>query len=144
MDLIDSPFLDSINECKLTMRKLRKKIHKKCSNPNSNPNKKHKDNNEEIIHIFRNRNIPSFVTDTLRKRRNFDINSIKNIIINTELPLEDIRNRVNIQEQEINNLYLDHKSRMQELRQKAEEERAARITSFESAQDHIYSSTNED
>lgn len=143
MNLIDSPFLDSINECKLTMRKLRKKIHKKCSNPGST-SKKHKDNNDEIIHIFRHRNIPAFVTESLKKRRNFDINSIKNIIINTALPLEDIRNRANLQEQEINNLYSDHKTRMQELRQKAEEERAARTTSFESTQHNLYSSTNED
>lgn len=103
MNMIDSPFLDSISECKLTMRKLRKKIHKNCSN--TSKSRKNKDSNEEIIDIFRLRNIPDFVTESLKKRRNLDINSIKNIIVNTEFPLQEIRNKVSTQEQEISSLY---------------------------------------
>jgi hypothetical protein len=83
-------------ECKVSMRKLRKKIYKH-SISGKGLSKKSKDSTEEIVKIFRDRNIPEFVTDTLRKRRNFDISSIKNIAINILLPLEDIQNRANQQ-----------------------------------------------
>jgi len=71
------------------MRKLRKKIYKYtilCKNKA----KKNADNTEEIMHIFRKRNVPSFVTETFQRRRNFDMASIKNISINSSLPLADI------------------------------------------------------
>jgi hypothetical protein len=68
------------------MRKLRKKIYKTCRNAH-HPVKKLKENTEEIIDIFVNRKIPDFVTESLRKRRNFDVKSIKNISINTIIPL---------------------------------------------------------
>ncbi len=48
--------------------------------------------------IFRLRKIPDFVIEALKKRRNFDLNSVKNIVINSPLPLEEIRNRVSLQE----------------------------------------------
>lgn len=44
--------------------------------------------------------------------------SIKNIIINAPLPLEEIRNRVNLQEKEVDFLYCDHKKRMDEEKKK--------------------------
>jgi len=64
------------------MRKLRKKIYKH-SISTKNKSKKNRDSTEEIITIFRSRNIPEFVADTLKKRRNFDMSSIKNISIST-------------------------------------------------------------
>ena len=107
MTTIASPFLSDIKECRLSMRKLRKKIYKHCLSKHKH--KKQKDNTEEIIEIFRKRNVPAFVTETLKKRRNFDMSSIKNIIINAALPLEEIRNKVNLQEMEVDSLYSEHK-----------------------------------
>ena len=96
MNHLSSPFMDSIKECKMTMRKLRKKIYKHSISTKSHP-KKNRDSTDQIIEIFRERQIPEFVTDTLRKRRNFDISSIKNIAILTQLPLGEIQNRANMQ-----------------------------------------------
>ena len=56
-----SPFLQEMQDCRQTMRKLRKKIYKNCRN-NQYQAKKLKDNTEEIIEIFNRRNIPAFVT----------------------------------------------------------------------------------
>ena len=98
------------------MRKLRKKIYKHCINKQKS--KKQKDTTEEIIDIFKQRNVPGFVTETLKKRRSFDMTSIKNIVINSSLPLEELRNRVNMQEREVDSLYFDHKKRMDEERKK--------------------------
>ena len=75
-----------MHHCRQTMRKLRKKIYKTCRNTR-HPVKKLKENTEEIMDIFVDRKIPDFVTEALKKRRNFDIKSIKNISINTILPL---------------------------------------------------------
>lgn len=55
-----SPFVQDIKECKQTMRKLRKKIYKH-SISTKNKAKKNRDSTEEIINIFRSRNIPEFV-----------------------------------------------------------------------------------
>lgn len=97
MSLLSSPFMDSIRECKLTMRKLRKKIYKHSISSKPAP-KRLRDTTDQIIEIFRERQVPEFVTDTLRKRRNFDISSIKNIAILTQLPLREIQDRTNLQE----------------------------------------------
>ena len=96
MTSVSSPFLCEIKECKQSMRKLRKKIYKQCSTKPKG--RKNKDNTEVILDIFQQRNIPEFVTQSLKKRRSFDITSIKNIVINAPLPLEDIRNKVANQE----------------------------------------------
>ena len=72
------------------------------------------------------------------------MSSIKNIIINSPVPLEDIRNKVNLQEMEINHLYSDHKVRMEEERKKNIENRPFRLPSLNFNQNIIYSSTNED
>ena len=61
MNTTFSPFLSDMQECRQTMRKLRKKIYKNCRN-NQYPLKKLKDNTEDIIQIFQKRNIPAFVT----------------------------------------------------------------------------------
>lgn len=79
------------------MRKLRKKIYKHSISVKGK-GKKLRDSTEEILSIFRQRHIPDFVTETLLKRRNFDISSIKNIAITIQLPLVDIQNRTNQQE----------------------------------------------
>lgn len=124
------------------MRKLRKKIYKQC---NAKPkSKKQKDATESIIEIFKERNVPSFVTDTLKKRRSFDMTSIKNIIINAPLPLEDIRNRVNLQEKEIDSLYSDHKRRMDEEKKKITENRMHKFHSMQLIVGQPFSSTDEE
>lgn len=89
------------------MRKLRKKIYKQCAV--SQKNKKVKDSSDQILGILKQNHIPEFVIESLKKRRNFDIGSIKNILITAPLPLEDIRNRVNLQEQQVNSLFLEHR-----------------------------------
>lgn len=86
MNAVASPFLSQIKECKLSMRKLRKKIYKQCSSKQKR--NKQRDSSSEIMGIFRERKIPGFVTEALNKRRNFDLNSVKNIAINLPLPLE--------------------------------------------------------
>jgi hypothetical protein len=75
---------------------LRKKIYKKCGSKQKHPIQK--DSSQKIMDIFRLRKIPDFVIEALKKRRNFDLNSVKNIVINSPLPLEEIRNRVSLQE----------------------------------------------
>lgn len=97
MSLLSSPFMDSIRECKLAMRKLRKKIYKHSISAKPLP-KRLRDTTDQIIEIFRQRQVPEFVTDSLRKRRNFDISSIKNIAVLTQLPLREIQDRTNLQE----------------------------------------------
>lgn len=57
MNNLSSPFIHSIKECKMTMRKLRKKIYKHSISTKTKA-KKSKDNTEEIIDIFRQRDIP--------------------------------------------------------------------------------------
>ena len=96
MSLLSSPFMASIKECKLAMRKLRKKIYKH-SISGKPQQKRLRDTTDQIIEIFRERQVPEFVTEALRKRRNFDISSIKNIAILIQLPLEEIQNRTNLQ-----------------------------------------------
>jgi hypothetical protein len=96
MNNLTSPFIDSIKDCKQTMRKLRKKIYKHSISTKPKV-RKAKDSTEEIIEIFRVRKIPEFVTETLKKRRNFDLSSIKNIAINTLLTLQEIQCRTNQQ-----------------------------------------------
>lgn len=86
MSSIRSPFLSEIKECKLSMRKLRKKIHKQCGSKQKKD--KLKDSSSEIMRILNSRKIPGFITEALQKRRNFDLNSVKNIAINMTLPLD--------------------------------------------------------
>jgi hypothetical protein len=78
------------------MRKLRKKIYKH-SISNKNKGKKCRDNTDEIMDIMRIRSVPEFVVESLKKRRNFDMSSIKNIVVNAQLPLEEVKNLVNTQ-----------------------------------------------
>jgi hypothetical protein len=117
---ISSPFFDEVKECKQSMRKLRKKIYKHSVVSKTKQSRKSKDSTDEIMHIFRERNIPPFVTEILKKRRSFDMSSIKNIAITAPLPLADIQNRTNAQENEINQLYVVHKERMLDLKAKAQ------------------------
>jgi hypothetical protein len=86
MNTTFSPFFSDMQECRQSMRKLRKKIYKNCRN-NHYPTKKLKDITEEITQIFQKRNIPPFITEALRKRRNFDLKSIKNILVTSSIPL---------------------------------------------------------
>lgn len=120
---ISSPFVDEVKECKQSMRKLRKKIYKHSVGSKGRQSRKSKDSTDEIMHIFRERNIPPFVTEILKKRRSFDMSSIKNIAVTAALPLADIQNRTNAQESEINQLYVVHKERMLDLKARAQTHR---------------------
>ena len=71
------------------MKKLRKKIYKHTLS-HVKIGKKTKDNPEAILDILHERQIPSFVFDNLKKRRNFDLLSIKNIVINDKSLENDI------------------------------------------------------
>jgi hypothetical protein len=92
-----SPFVQEITDCKQRMRKLRKKIYKH-SILSKTKLRRNKDNTEEIMSIFKQRNIPEFITENLKKRRSFDVASIKNISVPLELPLLEIQNRTFSQE----------------------------------------------
>jgi len=93
-----SPFVEEIKDCKQRMRKLRKKIYKH-SILSKTKLKRSKDSTEEIISIFKKRNIPEFITENLKKRRSFDVASIKNISVTVELTLSEIQNRTFSQEE---------------------------------------------
>ena len=68
--------------------------------------------------------------------------SIKNIIINAPLPLEDIRNRVNSQEREIDSLFAEHKKRMEEEKRRQAETKLQRLPSVHFNPSQLFSSTN--
>lgn len=125
------------------MRKLRKKIYKH-SVQSKHTVKKSKDCTEQIMSIFKTRGVPSFVTETLKKRRSFDMTSIKNIAIYDFLPFEEILARTNKQEEEVNQLYADHKQRMQEIKEKAAIFKSERSISIKLHPMGIYSTTEEE
>jgi hypothetical protein len=92
-----SPFVQEITDCKQRMRKLRKKIYKHSMLCKTKA-KSSKDSSEEIISIFRSRNVPEFITENLKKRRNFDVASIKNISVAMQLTISQIQQRAFNQE----------------------------------------------
>lgn len=66
---ISSPFEDELRHCKASMRKLRKKIYKYSITHKSQ--QKPKDSVHSIIDRLRGRQVPAFLLDSLKKRRNF-------------------------------------------------------------------------
>ena len=61
------------------MRKLRKKIYKYTST--HRPSKKPKDSIHDILALLKPRKLPDFLLDSIKKRRNFDLSSIKNVVV---------------------------------------------------------------
>lgn len=61
------------------MRRLRKKISKYTSTHKES--KKPKDQSHDILNLLKDRNLPSFVLDTIRKRRIFDLQCLKNVVM---------------------------------------------------------------
>lgn len=66
---IHSPFENELKHCKNTMKKLRKKIYKYSISHKTQH--KPKDSAHSIIDRLKGRQVPSFVLDSLKKRRNF-------------------------------------------------------------------------
>ena len=85
---IESPFLGDIPECKLAMRRLRKKISKYTSAHKEA--KKPRDQSHDILNILKSRNLPAFILDTIRKRRTFDLLCLKSVVLNGESSLEEM------------------------------------------------------
>lgn len=75
---VDSPFATNIQECKLNMKKLRKKIYKYTSTHKQN--KKPKDPVQDILGLLKPRDIPSFLMEPIKKRRNLDLSSLKSVM----------------------------------------------------------------
>jgi len=93
---IESPFLNDISACKLTMRKMGKKINKHYSTKRDI--KKNKEQNQDILHILKSRNLPNFIIDPLKKRRTFDLNFVKNFTISNTASLDDVIKMTSTQE----------------------------------------------
>ena len=88
MNHIQSPFLNDIPQCKNVLRKLRKKIYKYSAIHRQT--KKPKDTTHDIMGLLKSRNLPSFVTDSLKKKRAIDIGSLKNIQVTQIASVSDI------------------------------------------------------
>ena len=52
--------------------------------------KKSKDSNQNLLAILKSRNLPNFVLDPLKKRRNIDFNYLKNVIVSDMASPEEI------------------------------------------------------
>lgn len=63
------------------MRRLRKKISKYTSTHKEA--KKPRDQSHDILNLLKDRNLPSFVLDTIRKRRTFDLQCLKNVVMSS-------------------------------------------------------------
>lgn len=116
MNHIQSPFLKDIPQCKTVLRKLRKKIYKYSSVHRLT--KKPKDTTHDIMGLLASRNIPSYVTDSLKKKRTIDIHNIKNVHVAEAVSLSEIMSMASSQEQEISKLFEEHKSRMKKVEKK--------------------------
>lgn len=68
--------------------------------------------------LLASRNIPSYVTDSLKKKRTIDIHNIKNVHVAEAVSLSEIMSMASSQEQEISKLFEEHKSRMKKVEKK--------------------------
>jgi hypothetical protein len=78
------------------MRRLRKKISK-YSNAHKEV-KKSRDQCNDILNILKGRNLPSFVMDTIKKRRTFDLITLKNVVMTGDSTLNEMVSLANTQE----------------------------------------------
>lgn len=92
------------------MRKLRKKIYKYTST--HRPSKKPRDSIHDILTLLKPRNLPDFLIDPLKKRRNFDLNSIKNVVVPNGATFNEMASLTMKQETEIEKIFADHRSRV--------------------------------
>jgi hypothetical protein len=97
---ITSPFVEYIPDCKKNMRRLRKKIYKFITSKNYH--KKQQDNRNDLLTLFKDRQVPSFVVDLLSKKKAVDLNAIKNLNVNVRLPLKDLIEITERQEKVVN------------------------------------------
>ena len=103
MSHIQSPFLDEIPQCKTALRKLRKKIYKYSTTHKQV--RRQRDLTHDIFRLLKARNLPSFVADSLKKKRVIDIGSIKNVHVAPVASLHEIVSMAGSQEDEINSLF---------------------------------------
>jgi hypothetical protein len=82
---IVSPFVEYIPDCKKNMRRLRKKIYKFITSKNYT--KKENDNKNNLLGLLRTRNVPTFLVEALGKKKNIDLNAIKNMNLTARIPL---------------------------------------------------------
>lgn len=87
---IQSPFESDIKQCKMSMRKLRKKIYKYSTT--HKVHQKSKDSVHGILDRLKEREIPQFLIDSLKKRRNFELNAIKNVNVADDISFTEIKN----------------------------------------------------
>lgn len=85
------------------MRKLRKKIYKYTST--HRPTKKPKDSIHDILTLLKPRKLPDFLVDSIKKRRNFDLSSIKNVVVPQGAKFSQMKSMGSQQEQEIEKLF---------------------------------------
>lgn len=130
---ISSPFISEVGECKLIMRRLRKKISK-YSNAHKEA-KKSRDQCNDILNILKGRNLPPFVMETIKKRRTFDLISLKNVVMVGESSLGDMVSLVDSQEAEISALFAEHKQRLRKNRDKLNPKLERRSTNYSSTEE---------
>lgn len=82
---IVSPFVEYIPDCKKNMRRLRKKIYKFITSKNYT--KKENENKNNLLGLLRARNVPAFLVEALGKKKNIDLNAIKNMNLTARIPL---------------------------------------------------------
>ena len=131
---VDSPFIEDIPKCKISMRKLRKKIYKYTSaQPKS---KKVRDSTHDICKLLEMREIPDFVLESLKKKRSLDLNSLKNVVISPGSKLPEMTSMVRSQENEVERIFRDHRARMKTVK-RAIPKLEARVTTCSSTNSSV-------
>ena len=110
MNHIQSPFHSDIPQCRKVLRRLRKKIYKYTAVHRQT--KKPKETTHDILGVLKSRNLPSFVTDALKKKRVIDLSNFKNIQVPPCASLEAITSMTDRQELEVSKLFEMHKARL--------------------------------
>jgi hypothetical protein len=103
---MDSPFTEHIHDCKKRMRKLRKKIYKHNTSKTANkPAHRQNDLTSVLIDIFRKREIPGPIIESLKNKRNIDIFSLKSLVIGNEeelrMELPQLKKKTTSQEEQV-------------------------------------------
>ena len=118
------------------MRKLRKKIYKYTST--HRPAKKPRDSIHDILALLKPRKLPDFLVDSIKKRRNFDLSSIKNVVVPPGSDSMEMRHMGSQQEAEIQELFSQHKSRMEIAEKKALLKMEKRRTNFSETEEDSF------
>ena len=90
---ITSPFLESINECRTRMKKLRKKIYKNLkAKQHTTASHHHKNITQNVSHLFRGHLIPEFLNSIVRSNSGEDaLRDITNINLTDMITFEELR-----------------------------------------------------